>query len=80
MELSEEVFVIKKLKVLCHMFLVILKVKKLLERFKKKSCINHIKNNLELKILKKEKRNKLLVKWKGYDSSFNNSIDKIDIE
>ena len=37
---SEEVFVIKKLKTLCrgHMLLVILKAKKLLERFTKNNC------------------------------------------
>ena len=39
-----------------------------------------MKKNLELKILKKEKGNKLLSKWKGYDNSFNSSIDKIDKE
>ena len=27
----------------------------------------------------KKKGNKLYVKWKGYDNSFNNSIDKKDI-
>ena len=48
---SEEVFVIKKLKTLCHGFilLVILKTKKLLERFMKKNCEKQIKKRLELK-------------------------------
>ena len=37
---SEKVFVIKKVKILCHgyMLLVIFKVKKLLESFTKKNC------------------------------------------
>ena len=37
---SKEVFVIKKVKILClgHMWLVILKAKKSLERFMKKNC------------------------------------------
>ena len=41
---SEEVFVLKKLKILFrgHMLLVILKVKKLLERFRKKNCKKQI--------------------------------------
>ena len=30
------------------------------------------------KVIKK-KRNRLYVKWKGYDSSFNNWIDKKDL-
>ena len=48
---SEKVFVIKKLKTLCrgHMLLVILTEKKLLKRFKKKSCKKQIKKSLELK-------------------------------
>ena len=48
---SEEVFVVKKLKILYrgHMLLVILKAKKLLERFTKKNCKKQIKKSLELK-------------------------------
>ena len=48
---------LKKLKTLCrgHMLLVILKAKKLLERFTKRNCKKQIKNSLELKS-KKEKR------------------------
>ena len=46
---SEEVFVIKKLKVqfLGHILLMILMVKKLLEHFMKKNCRRVIKKNLE---------------------------------
>ena len=47
---SEEVFVIKKLKTLCHghMLFAILTKKKLLERFAKKNCKKQTKNSLEL--------------------------------
>ena len=60
-----------------HKLLVILKAKKLLQRFKKKNCKNQIKS-LELKAIKK-KADKLYIKWKRYSSSFNSSIDKKDI-
>ena len=48
---SKEVFVIKKVKILCrgHMLLVILKVKKLLKRFMKTNSKKQIKKNLESK-------------------------------
>ena len=52
-----------------------LKVKKLLERFTKMNCKEHIKKSLELKKIKR-KVDKLYVKWKGCDNSFNNWIDK----
>ena len=44
-------FFIKKVKTLCsgHMLLVILKAKKLLERFTKKNCKKQVKKSLELK-------------------------------
>ena len=61
------------------MLLVILKAKKLLERFLKKNCKKQIKKSLEVKKVIKRKGNKLYFKWKGYDSSFNSSIDKEDI-
>ena len=38
-----------------------------------------IKKSLELKKVMKRKGDKLYVKWKGYDSSFNSCIDKKDI-
>ena len=59
-----------------HTLLVILKAKKLLQRFTKKNCKNQIKS-LELKAIKR-KADKLYIKWKGYNSSFNSSIDKKD--
>ena len=66
---SEEVFVIKQVKntVPCTMISM---MKKLLEHFMKKKYKRLIKKNLgQKKQLKKG--DKLYVKWKGYNSSFN---------
>ena len=52
-----------------HMLLVILKAKKLLERFTKKNCKKRI-------TVIKRKGNRLYVKWKGCHISFNGWIDK----
>ena len=56
-------------------------VKKLLEQFMKKNCKNQIKKNSELnsELLIKRKDDKIYVKWKGYDSSFNSWIDKTNL-
>ena len=53
-----------------HVLLVILTVKKLLERFTKKICKKNkkIKNSLELKKLSREIG--LWKEWKGYDNCF----------
>ena len=59
------------------MLLMILMVKKLLEHFMKKNCRKQIKRNLGLK--KKREGNKLYVKWKGYDNSYNIWIDNKEI-
>ena len=62
------------------MLLVILMVKKLLERFVKNNCKKQNQGEFRIeKVIKKKKGNKLYVKWKGYDSSFNSWIDKKDI-
>ena len=53
-------------------------VKKLLEHFMKKNYRRLIKKNLDRKVIKR-KGDKLYVKWKGYDSSFNSRIDKKDL-
>ena len=42
----------------------------------KKNCRKQIKQNLELKKVITRKGDKLYRKWKGYDNSFNGSIDK----
>ena len=39
-----------------------------------------IRKNLEQKNIAKRKENKLYVKWRRYDNSFNIQIDKKDIE
>ena len=43
----------------------------------RKNCKKQIKKSLELKIIKR-KRDKLYVKWKGCNSSFNSWIDRKD--
>ena len=45
----------------------------------KKNCKKQIKKNLEQKKVIKRKGDKLYVKWKAYDSSFNSWIDKKDL-
>ena len=45
----------------------------------KKNCRRLIKKNSELKKMIKKKGNKLYVKWKGYNNSFNNWIYKKDL-
>ena len=45
----------------------------------KKNCKRLIKKNSQLKKVLKKKGEKLYVKWKGYDKSFNSWIDKKDL-
>ena len=58
-------------------FLVVLKENKLLDRFTKKNCKENEKGFIAEKVIKK-KGDKLYVKWKGYNNSFNRWIDKKD--
>ena len=60
------------------MSLVILIEEKLLERFTKKQFQ---KTNQKFRVEKviKRKGNKLYVKWKGYNISFNSWVDKSEI-
>ena len=60
------------------MLLMILMMKKLLEHFIKKNCKNDQQEFRIEKVIKK-KGDKLYVKWKGYDNSFNSWIDKKDL-
>ena len=60
------------------MLLVILKAKRLLERFTKKNCKKKKKNRKEFSAEKliKKKCDKLFIKWKEIDHSCNRWIDK----
>ena len=51
-------------------------MKRLLERFMKKKCKTQIKKQLRKEKVIKKKRNKLYVKWKDYNNSFNSCINK----
>ena len=65
------------MKTLCrgHTLLLILKAHKLLEGFTKKNCKN--KSKRVEKVIKR-KSDKLYVKWKGFNSSFNSWVDNKD--
>ena len=56
------------------MLLVILKLKKLLERFTKKNCRKTNQKEFRVEKVIKRKGGKLYVKLKGYDNSFNSLI------
>ena len=45
----------------------------------KKNCKKQIKKNLESKKVIKRKGDKIYVKWKGYNNSFNSWIDKASL-
>ena len=79
---SEEVFVIKKKKTTVPWTYVIsdLNKEEIIGSFYQKKKL-HKTNQKEFRIEKviKRKGNKLYVKWKGYNNSFNSSIDKKDL-
>ena len=54
-------------------------VKKLLERFMKKKLRKTNQKEFRIEKVIKRKEDKLYVKWKGYDNSFNSWIDKKDL-
>ena len=78
---SEEYLLLRKLKILYHghIFLMTLMVKKLLVPFMKMNCKRLIKKKFRIEKVLKKKGDKLYVKWKGYDNSFNSWTDKKDI-
>ena len=45
----------------------------------KKNCKGLIKKNFRIEEVVKRKGNKLYIKWKGYDNSFNSWIDEKDL-
>ena len=58
------------------MLLVILKTKKLLERFTEQNCKKQIKKEFRVGKVIKRKFDKLYVKQKGYDNSFYSWVNK----
>ena len=68
----------QKLKILfrVHMLLVILKVKKLLELFTKKNLQKTSQKEVRIEKVIKRNDNKIYVKSKDYDNSFNSWIEK----
>ena len=54
-------------------------VKKLLEHFMKKKLKKTNQQEFKIEKVIKRKGDKLYVKWKGYDNSFNSWIDKKDL-
>ena len=61
------------------MLLVALMVTKLLELYLKMNCKKTIQEEIRINKVIKKKGDKLYLKWKGYDNSFNSCIDKKDI-
>ena len=59
-----------------HILLVMLKAKKLLQHSTKKELQNTKLKEFIIEIVIKRKGDKLYFKQKGYDNSFNSSIDK----
>ena len=58
------------------MLLMILTMKKLLERFTKNNFTETNREKFKIRETIKRKGKKLYVKWKGYDNSLNSWIDK----
>ena len=69
-----------KLTVKNTLLVTTLMVNLLLEVFMKKNCKKLDKKNLEVENAIKRKGDKLCIKWKGYDKSFNSWINKKDLE
>ena len=61
------------------MLLVILMMKRLLERFTKNNFTETNREKFKIRETIKRKGKKLYVKWKGYDNSLNSWIDKTDV-
>ena len=61
------------------MLLLILKAKEIVGTFYKKRITKTNQKEFRVKKIIKTKGDKIYVKWKGYDSSFNSWIDEKDI-
>ena len=79
---SEEAFVIKEVKNTVPWTYVIsdLNGEETIETFYGKELQKTNQQNFRIEKVIKRKGNKLYVKWKGYDNSFNRWIDKKDVE
>ena len=75
---SEEVFVIKKVKNTVSWTSVIsdLNGEEIVGTFYKNNCRKHMKKSFRVEKVLQRKNNKIYNKWEGYDTSFNNCIDK----
>ena len=78
---SEEIFVIKKVKNTVPWTLVIndLNVEEITGTIYEKELEKTNQKEFRIEKVIKKKGNKLYVKWKGYDNSFNSCIDKKDV-
>ena len=78
---SEEIFVIKKIKNTVPWTYIIndLNDEEIIGTFYEKELQGTMQNKFRIKKVIKKKGDKLYVKWKGYNNSFNSWIDKKDI-
>ena len=78
---SEEVFVIKKIKNTVPWTYVVddLNGEEITRRFYEKELQKIVQQEFRIEKVIKKKVDKLYVKWKGYDNSFNSWIDKKDL-
>ena len=78
---SEEIFVIKKIKNTVPWTYVIndLNGEEIIGTFYEKKLRKIDQEEFRIEKVIKEKSDKLYVKWKGYDNSFNSRIDKKDL-
>ena len=78
---SEEIFIIKKIKntVPCTYVLNDLNGAEIIRTFHENELQKAKRNEFRIEKLIKKKGDKLYVKWKGFDNSFNSWIDKKDI-
>ena len=78
----EEVFVIKKAKNIVPWTYVIndLNGEEIIGTFHEKELQKTNQKELRIENVIKRKGNRLYVKWKGYDNSFNSWIDKKDLQ
>ena len=79
---SEEVFVVSKIKNTVQWTYVIsdLNGEPIIGSFYEKELQKNSQERFTIEKIIKRKRDKLYVKWKGYDNSFNSWIDKKDLE